>query len=275
MHTNMINPQEVEEAATYFDATSVGYDAEFSDSSIWSIAHRTGRTLLEQALDERTGLDIADIGCGTGKWAGFFSGRASSLLLSDVAESMLAVAVRKFAHVPSVQSLRASVDDLGHISDASFDLVLCMGDPLSYAPDYVRGISELCRITRPGGLIFVSVDSRLGYLRILKEQHHADLDTLFTFLETGNIIGWEGLPLHAFTTKELGDLFAEAGAETLSIHSLPSASAYFLFDDRFREQIHDPRQFERLIAMEDLLRDQGSPGPHHLYGLFKKALPGG
>jgi ubiquinone/menaquinone biosynthesis C-methylase UbiE len=262
--------QSVAVAAEYFDTTSQNYDADFSESSIWAIAHNTGRAILEAALKDRTQLAVADIGCGTGKWAGFVARRTARLLLSDVSGAMLMAAAQKFAHIGSVETLQASVDDLGVIPDASFDLVLCMGDPLSYVPDYKAGVAQLCRIAKPGALIFVSVDSRLGYLRILKERHKADLLAIFQFLETGNIVGWEGLPLHAFTSEELKSLFALSACRTISVDTLPSLSAYFLFDDNFRAQLRDPEVFQRLTMFEQTFRCEGSPGPHHLYGLFEK-----
>ncbi len=261
--------------ARYFDATSAAYDADFSESSIWAIAHHTGKAILEAALGERRDLAVADIGCGTGKWAHFFAGRTASLLLSDVAESMLTVARPKFANVPKVETLCASVDKLDAVPSATFDLVLCMGDPLSYVHDYRAGIAEVCRIVKPGGLVFVSVDSRLGYLRVLKERENTDMNKIFDFLDTGDIIGWEGLPLHAYTQEELRTLFKAEGCETLSVHSLPTASAYFLFDERFREQIREPQMMRRLIAMEQTLQAEGSPGSHHLYGLFQKSTGNG
>lgn len=255
--------------ARYFDASAKDYDREFSESSVWALAHHTGRLILDAALGDRRHLAVADIGCGTGKWAGYVATRAESLLLSDVSAEMVNAAAAKFGHL-AVRTLVASVDRLEALDDESFDLVMCMGDPLSYALDHQRGVGELCRIARPGALIFVSVDSRLGYLRILKERHGCDLPQIIRFLETGDQIGWEGLRIHAFTAGELRTLFARAGCSVVGIHSLPTVSAYFMFEDRFREQLADQDLLARLLDLEHKLLAEGSPGPHHLYAMFTK-----
>lgn len=260
----------INDAAGYFNRVAADYDATFSESSIWAIAHSVGRSILFEALGDEDGLSIADIGCGTGKWAGYVAERAHRLLLSDVSGEMLREAAGKFQQVPVLQAVEASVDRLDGIPSSAHDLVLCMGDPLSYVVNYAEGVAELARITKPGGLIFVSVDSRLGYLRVLKERFNSDLGKLFEFLDTGNIIGWEGLEIHAFTRTELSELFDRNGCSTVSVHALPSVSAYFLFEGSFKEQIADPAAFARLIEYEHALKGEGAPGPHHLYGLFRK-----
>lgn len=257
-------------AADYFDKQSIKYDNDFSDVSIWALAHYSGRKILVEALGDKKDMAVADVGCGTGKWSAYVAGRTSELLLSDVAVSMLDIAREKFNQIHNVQTLQASVDNLGSIPSNKYDLVLCMGDPLSYAENYNSGVRELCRIAKPGGYIFVSVDSRLGYLRIIREKAKSDLRVLYDFLKTGNVIGWEGLPIHAFTRAELHSLFLNAGCEVMSIHSLPSFFAYFLFEPRFLNQIRDSAHFEKIVEQEIGFMDEGSPGPHHLYGLFKK-----
>lgn len=266
MHSSLIKF-----ASDYFDEQSSQYDNDFSDFSIWALAHYSGKKILIDALGDKRDLAVADVGCGTGKWSAYVVGRTSELLLSDVAESMLNIAKEKFNQVPNVKTLQASVENLSHLPANKYDLVLCMGDPLSYASDYESGVRELCRIAKPGGYIFLSVDSRLGYLRIIKDKAKSDLRVLHDFLKTGNIIGWEGLPIHAFTRAELHSFFINAGCEVMSIHSLPSFSSYFLFESNFLNQIKDQVQFKKMVEHEMDFMNEGSPGPHHLYGLFIKS----
>lgn len=267
MHTDPTLP--TLEASAYFDATAADYDDVFSDDSVWSIAHEIGLELLLRHLEGRQALTIADIGCGTGKWSALLAPHAREILLSDVSGSMLEVASAKPLGVPT-RSILASVDRLEGIDSAAFDLVLCMGDPLSYVGDYRAGIAEVARIAKPGALIFVSVDSRYGYLRILKEKHGSDVAAIAEFMRTGDIVGWEGLPLHAYTEDELRGLFGARDCEAVGVWQLPSVSSYFLFEKAFRDQLAQPALRKAVIAMERAESGRGAAGPHHLYGLFRK-----
>ena len=50
------------------------------------------------------------------------------------------------------------------LADASFDLVFCEGDPVSYCLDeYPRAIAELTRVVVPGGPVILGVDNRFDY----------------------------------------------------------------------------------------------------------------
>lgn len=263
------------DAASYFDAMASSYERQFSDTSVWAIAHRTGLRLLTEVCAEPP-RRVGDIGCGSGKWGRMFSRQGIRTVFSDVAPEMVEEALRLAkqegaelvsGHVGSATSLRG-------IEDAEFDLTLCMGDPLSYCGDYRAGVRELVRVTKPGALIYVSVDSRLGYLRIFKEKRGSELPAIEEFLATGDTIGWEGLPLHAFYEDELAALFREAGAEAVGIWELPTVSSYFLFEERFQRQLEEAHVRDRLdrIEMDAVKRGAGAVGPHHLYGLFRRRL---
>jgi SAM-dependent methyltransferase len=259
----------------YFDSRAATYEADCSDGTIWSIAHRIAWRLFQPHLLRGRVLSVLDAGCGTGKWGKPFAAEGHRVTFSDLSARMVeqAVALAKAANRHAqVDALTLSVDALDGIPDASYDVTLCMGDPLSYASNPPKGIRELVRVTKPDGQILVSVDSRLGYLRVFKERDGYDLEALDRFLTSGDLsASWEGLPLHAFSANELRERFHDAGAETISIWSLPTVSAYFLFDPAFRERLSDPLFVERLIDVELRALSLGSaPGTHHLYGLFRR-----
>lgn len=261
-----------------FDGMATDYDRMFSDESVWNIAHRVGAQLLSSRLGQAP-AKVADIGCGTAKWSVAYANTASRIALADISEEMVAAALGNFAGASAtVTGHPCSVCDLAPLASNEYDLVLCMGDPLSYCEDDEAGISELIRIARPGAYIFVSVDSRLGYLRIFKEKYGYDTATLARFLATGNVVGWEGLELHAFTEDELKTKFDQAGATCVGVWGLPTVSAYFLFDEAFQSQLRDPQVRDDIFAMELAALDWAAPaGTHHLYGLFRKndgAAPG-
>jgi ubiquinone/menaquinone biosynthesis C-methylase UbiE len=254
-----------------FGGMATTYDQMFSNESVWNIAHRVGGQILASRL-EQAPVRIADIGCGTAKWSVPYANTASQIVLADISEEMVSTALRNFAGSSAeVSGHVCSVCNLVPLPTAAFDLVLCMGDPLSYCGDDEAGIAELIRIVRPGGHVFVSVDSRLGYLRIFKEKFGYDTEVVARFLETGNVRGWEGLDIHAFTQEELKTKFEKAGAAAVGVWGLPTVSGYFLFDEKFQSQLGHEKVRDEIFAMELAALDWAAPtGTHHLYGLFRK-----
>jgi SAM-dependent methyltransferase len=261
-------------AADYFDELAPRYDEEFADTSVWSIAHRIGSALLERHLPSHGLLDVLDAGCGTGKWGVPFVRAGHRVTFTDVSVRMVEAALASAEAVGAADRATGRVcpvEDLAALPDGSFDLVLCMGDPLSYCSDASAGVRELVRVCRPGGLVFVSTDSRLGYLRVFKERDGYDLDRLEQFLASGDVVGWEGVPLHAFSRRELAASFERAGAEAIGVWPLPTVSAYFLFDPAFRERLADRAFMARLVAIElRAVELGGAAGSDHLYGLFRR-----
>ncbi|HEV2756755.1 MAG TPA: class I SAM-dependent methyltransferase [Actinomycetota bacterium] len=262
------------DAASFFDRAATRYEIDFGDASVWSIAHRVAARILDDHLRESPPDRVLDVGCGTGKWGMPFIRRGASVTFTDVSQSMLATAVgtaTELARDADVRGFCVPVEAMsGTVGTGAFDLTLCMGDPLSYCGDHREGIAELVAVTRPGGTIFLSVDSRLGYLRVFKERDGYDLRRLREYLRTGELISWEDLPIHTFLPGELRDGFAAAGAGCRGLWTLPTVSAYFLFDPAFREMLEDEAFREELtdIEIEALGMGQAPPGSHHIYALF-------
>jgi ubiquinone/menaquinone biosynthesis C-methylase UbiE len=64
-----------------------------------------------------------------------------------------------------IQLVKADVCDLSVLNERQFDLVLAVGDVLSYCDDAEKALEEFSRLTRPGGMLFVEVESRFGAVR--------------------------------------------------------------------------------------------------------------
>jgi ubiquinone/menaquinone biosynthesis C-methylase UbiE len=133
-----------------------GYD-------LWSeVYDHDGNPLLP--LEERhlpgligavAGLDVADVGCGTGRHAIPLAVAGARVTALDFSPRMLAVARGK----PGAERVRFVEHDLGAplpLADRSFDRVLCclVAEHVADLPGFFR---ELARVCRPGGAVIVSV----------------------------------------------------------------------------------------------------------------------
>jgi SAM-dependent methyltransferase len=124
-----------------------------------------------------------------------------------------------------VQSFaQEDIVNLARIPTASFDVIVCYGGALSYVRDRRHdAASELKRITKPGGLILVSVMSRYGatanLVRRPTVQFLKDLwgRLVWHVLETGDlsgvpstkVIGHSHPAMHLYTSTELRELFSD------------------------------------------------------------------
>ncbi len=111
-------------------------------SPTWVVRHALAQWLRAEAArlgGER--VRILDVGCGPKPYYPFFADVASEYVGVDVVENPAA-------------ELRGAVEALP-VEDASFDLVLCT-QVLEHADDPAKAVSELRRVTRPGGRVLAS-----------------------------------------------------------------------------------------------------------------------
>jgi len=120
---------------------------------------------------------VLDIGCGTGRWLHrLAAGQPASLHGLDNSPEMLRVAARR--QLQDVRLTRAELPVLPVATDSA-DLVLC-SFVLSYVEDIALCASELARIMRDGGDLFLSdmhpeTGASLGWKRGYRNIHFAKI----------------------------------------------------------------------------------------------------
>jgi malonyl-CoA O-methyltransferase len=110
------------------------------------------RRVLQPHLDRLQGKDVADVGCGTGRWLAPAYGAGARVAGFDLTREMLLQAAAK----PGLRGRLAQADAQSlPVSPAVADITLC-----SFCVSYVHNLSgvfaELARITRPQGRVIVS-----------------------------------------------------------------------------------------------------------------------
>jgi cytosine/adenosine deaminase-related metal-dependent hydrolase/2-polyprenyl-3-methyl-5-hydroxy-6-metoxy-1,4-benzoquinol methylase len=140
---------------------SRAYDAE--PNPMLSLEQR----FLEGLLPHVAGLEVVDLGCGTGRWLATLASKAPRTLVGvDFSAEMLAVAKRKLGD--RVNLVVADCDNLP-FPRSSADLILC-SFLASYVQDLARFAEQVRRLLRPDGVIFLSdlhpaTTSKLGWRR--------------------------------------------------------------------------------------------------------------
>ena len=154
------------------------------------------RWLREQSDDAYRAIGryrVLDVGCGAKPYEPVFSAHAASYVGVDPVDNPRA-------------ELKGAVEDLP-VDDSSFDVVLC-NQVLEHCDDPVKAVSELRRVTAPGGRVLVTTHGVMPYHPSPTDYWrwtHAGLEKLFA--DNGSWTSVRVTP-GAGTTACLGMLFA-------------------------------------------------------------------
>jgi SAM-dependent methyltransferase len=169
-----------------------------------------------------TAWRVLDAGGGGGKFGTRFAQGGHHVTVLDISPGMLDGARAEFSarglleRAAFVEGNVAALD----FPEATFDLVFCEGDPVSYCMDeYPRAVKELVRVAKPGAPVVLGLDNRYEYFAgTLKQGKPADA---FRILLDGKATCPYGLPVHTFTLRELERTVADAGADVREIFGKP------------------------------------------------------
>lgn len=110
----------------------------------------TGKKVAEYINSEDEVLECA---CGTGAISICIAEKCKNLIATDFAEGMLKQASKKCRHFKNVTFQKADITNL-EFADASFDKVVA-GNVIHLLPEPEKALSELKRVTKPGGTIII------------------------------------------------------------------------------------------------------------------------
>jgi cytosine/adenosine deaminase-related metal-dependent hydrolase/ubiquinone/menaquinone biosynthesis C-methylase UbiE len=153
--------------------------------------------ILESIFPDVRGLDVVDLGCGTGRWlAALQNCGARNLLGVDFSPEMLQVAKSKLGNEAALLNADCTQLSLPH---ASADLVLC-SFLLSYVEDAASFLDKIKTILRPNGRAFLTdlhpdTTARLNWRRGVHREggfqeirtFHRDFQELMQICENANL----------------------------------------------------------------------------------------
>jgi ubiquinone/menaquinone biosynthesis C-methylase UbiE len=149
--------QAMPEELAFKDDAAAEYDRAFAHVTAYFMP------FLMRAAHLAPGMRVLDIAAGTGLSAAAALaavGPSGHVTAADISPAMVAKARERLGGAANVS---VSVEDGQALSfpDGSFDAVLCnLG--LMFFPNPVKGLSEFCRVLRPGGRAVVSVNTVVG-----------------------------------------------------------------------------------------------------------------
>ncbi len=95
-----------------------------------------------------------DVGCGTGNLSRHLLDAGAHVTGADLSSALLAESARRHGSTGRFETMQLNGRDLRPLADGSFDIV-AVYSVLHHIHDYVALVSEMVRVTRPGGLVFI------------------------------------------------------------------------------------------------------------------------
>lgn len=150
-----------------FDKAADSYD-DWYESVVGAMYDRLEKGAFDKLLKGNNyGKQLLEIGCGTGHWSEYFSGKGFDVTGVDISEKMIKKADEK--NIPNCRFQIADGQKLG-FSDNSFDIAAAV-TTLEFAEEPEKMISEMRRCVKPGGkLLFGVLNSLSSYNRKRREK---------------------------------------------------------------------------------------------------------
>lgn len=198
---------------------------------------------------------ILDAGGGTGKWAIPIADKGLEVLIYDISQKMLDVALKKAKQHGLENRIRVKQGDICDIDfpDGYFDFLLAEGDPISYCSDPDKAVGELYRVLKPGCYAVAGVDSLFPIIRHAVGIRH-DLDAAIRILREKRFYAEEwGFYCWAFTPEDLEQLFRRHGFKVERIVGKPVV--YFREAEPILEDVNKTK---KLLELELALCEERS-----------------
>jgi ubiquinone/menaquinone biosynthesis C-methylase UbiE len=149
----------------YKGADAAAYEPSHGDI-FNAVEQRRLYDMLQDAVRSvRTGampLQALDFGCGSGNLTRHLIALGVSTVSADVSGDFLEGIRRKFSATGLSQTLRLNGADLANVPAAHFDLVASYS-VLHHVPDYLTIVREMCRVAKPGGVLYLDHEVTESY----------------------------------------------------------------------------------------------------------------
>lgn len=116
------------------------------------------RKALKTAVEAvRTGAEpirALDYGCGSGNLTRHLIELGIHTVSADISEGFLQLIRQNFSQTGLSDTLAINGRDLSGVKDGSFDMAATYS-VLHHVPDYLGIVAEMCRVVKPGGVVYI------------------------------------------------------------------------------------------------------------------------
>jgi SAM-dependent methyltransferase len=204
-------------STTLYNAFAPAWDGCFDDTNHRNTYDRLAWEYVEGLLPLAP-AHIIDVGCGTGRWAAKFLALGHRVTGIEPAPEMVGILAAK--GLAAEMAVITDSMETALLPPASADLVVAMGS-VQYARDPALMIRRFFSWTKPGGRVFVCVDSLIAVvLELLSLQR---VDEALGIVSTGRGVfthAGESADLHVCDRRTLEGYFAAAGLVELDCRGL-------------------------------------------------------
>lgn len=159
-----------------------------------------------KALRGRNVRTVCDAGCGCGAYTRKLARQGYAVKGFDLSARAVEIAWKLLKHAGLTAELKtAGVLETGY-ADGEFDAVICR-DVLDHMPkrDAARAIVELYRITKPGGMVLLTLDGLDDDYQ--REPHRVTAEGDYRFTDGK----WKGMVFHPYGEEEAAELVKGVG----------------------------------------------------------------
>ncbi len=232
----------------YYKEVAESYDEGYAGAFWKQIYDKITWRYIEPYLPEN-GV-VLDTGGGTGKWAIPIAKKGLRVVVYDISEDMLKIAIRKVKAEGLDDSISVECGDICKMDfpAESFDFVLAEGDPISYCSDPDKAVSEIYRVLKPKCFAVAGVDNTYTAVRgaII---HHQDAVLALKALREKRYYSEEcGFHWWTFTPNDLKQLFERYGFNVAKIAGKPVL--YIYHHEKVLEMLKDPEKAEQILNLE-------------------------
>ena len=220
----------VDRVRGYFDAEVESEWLRLEQTPAGRVSFEVHRRFLDPHV--RAGMSVLEVGAGPGRFTRELAARGARVTVTDISAAQLQANRQRAAaegYDSAIEDWQLlDIRDVTCFEDASFDVVLAYGGPLSYVFDHAEdALRDLLRITAPDGAVLGSVMSLLGawrhFLPAVLELPDEENDHI---LATGDLRRSQpdGHVAQMYRAADLRRLIERAGATTLALSASNWAS---------------------------------------------------
>ncbi len=224
---------------SYFQSGAHAWKEMYERDDLSALIYQQRRTVVLGLIDKLNlprDSPILEVGCGAGLTTVALLERGYIVHAVDSVQAMIDLTRKLAARLDIEHNIRTSLGDVHNLtfSDNVFSLVLAVG-VVPWLHSSARALSEIARVTKPGGYVIVTADNRWRLADILDPARN---------------------PLHAPLRQMIRNIGGRIGLGA----SMP------------RARRHSPKEFDSLLSQAGLAKIEGVTLGFGPFSFFKRSI---